>query len=103
MGRNLNMILERGEKFDGLLSKSEGLAIDAKVFKKKAHITKTIMQRRYFFWYAVLLAVMTLLLYITVVTTCGLRLEYCRVSHTSSGSSSTSSGGSSSGGSYGGG
>lgn len=96
MGRNLNMILERGEKFDGLLTKSENLSKDAQVFKKKARTAKRVMQRKYYFCYAVLAFIIAVFLYMTVVSTCGVRLEYCRKAISSnsgnSGDSSSSSG-----------
>jgi vesicle-associated membrane protein 7 len=83
MGRNLNMILERGEKFDKLLLKSDALNHDAQAFKKKSRQAKLLMQRKYYFWYAILAFILAVFLYMTVVSTCGIRLEYCRKSQTS--------------------
>ena len=84
MGRNLNMILERGEKFNTLLSKSEALNKDAQVFKKKSKHAKNLMQRKYYFCYAICVFVFAVFLCMTVVSTCGIRLEYCRT-HSNSG------------------
>jgi vesicle-associated membrane protein 7 len=101
MGRNLNMILERGEKFNTLLSKSEALNKDAQVFKKKSKHAKNMMQRKYYFCYAICAFVLAVFLYMTVVSTCGIRLEYCRTtSHSNSNNSNsgTSSNGESSSG-----
>jgi vesicle-associated membrane protein 7 len=80
MGRNLHMILQRGEKFDTLLTQSETLNKDAQVFKKKSKAAKVMMQRKYYFWYAILAFILAVFLYMTVVSACGLRLEYCRAS-----------------------
>lgn len=93
MGRNLNMILERGEKFNTLLSKSEALNKDAQVFKKKSLQAKRMMQRKYYFCYAICVFVFAVFLYMTIVSTCGIRLEYCRsASHSSSNTSNSNSG-----------
>ena len=90
MGRNLNMILERGEKFNTLLSKSEALNKDAQVFKKKSKQAKNMMQRKYYFWYAICALVLAVFLYMTVVSTCGIRLEYCRTASNSNSNNSNS-------------
>jgi vesicle-associated membrane protein 7 len=94
MGRNLNMILERGERFEGLLTKSEGLNADAQVFRKKARTAKSALEQKYYFWYAVIAFIFLVFLYMTVVSTCGVRLEHCRTSNsTSSGGGSDNSNG----------
>ena len=98
MGRNLNMILERGEKFNTLLSKSEALNKDAQVFKKKSKQAKHMMQRKYYFCYAICVFVFAVFLYMTVVSTCGIRLEYCRGTSYSSSNTSNDSNNSNSGG-----
>jgi vesicle-associated membrane protein 7 len=89
MGRNLNMILERGEKFNTLLSKSEALNKDAQVFKKKSKHAKQMLQRKYYFCYAICAFVFAVFLYMTVVSTCGIRLEYCRSTSHSGGSNNS--------------
>jgi Synaptobrevin len=91
MGRNINMILERGTKLDTLLSKSDTLNKDAQVFKKKSKQAKHLMQRKYYFWYAIFAFILIVFLYMTVVSTCGIRFEYCRASSHSSNNSSTNS------------
>ena len=98
MGRNLNMILERGEKFNTLLSKSEALNKDAQVFKKKSKQAKHMMQRKYYFCYAICVFVFAVFMYMTVVSTCGIRLEYCRGTSYSSSNTSNDSNNSNSGG-----
>lgn len=91
MGRNLNMILERGEKFENLLTQSETLNQDAQVFKKRSKAARGMMQRRYYFTYTILVFIVAVFLYMTVVSTCGLRLEYCRASSRNSNNENSSS------------
>lgn len=78
MGRNLNMILERGEKFEGLLTRSEDLSKDAQVFKKKAKTAKYMMMRKYYYWSAALMALLVFIIYLITIATCGMRLQHCR-------------------------
>ena len=80
MGRNLHMILERGQRFDGILAKSDKLNADADVFRKKSREAKRILQRRYYFWIAVFAVVVLFFLYIVVVGVCGAGLKRCRAS-----------------------
>jgi vesicle-associated membrane protein 7 len=91
MGRNLNMILERGERFENLLTQSETLNQDAQVFKKRSKAARGMMQRRYYFTYAILVFIVGVFLYMTVVSTCGLRLEYCRASSRNNSNENSSS------------
>jgi vesicle-associated membrane protein 7 len=98
MGRNINMILDRGTKLDSLLAKSDSLNKDAQVFKKKSKQAKHMMQRKYYFWYATFAFILIVFLYMTVVSTCGIRLEYCRSPSSSQSNSNNSS--SNSGNSY---
>lgn len=90
MGRNLNMILERGVKFENLLIQSENLNQDAQVFKKRSKAARGMMQRRYYFTYAILVFIVAVFLYMTVVSTCGFRLEYCRASSRNSNNENSS-------------
>jgi Synaptobrevin len=102
MGRNLHMILERGEKFEGLLTKSEVLTKDAQIFKKRTHTAKCMMQRKYYSWYAMGIGLVALFIYVVLVFSCGLRLEYCRASSRHSNSGEAASNTDSSGGDGGG-
>lgn len=77
MGRNINMVLERGEKLDDLYRKSEGMRQDVQVFKKKARKTKNIMRRKYYTTYVVLAILIALVVYIPTVVFCGLTLGRC--------------------------
>jgi len=95
MGRNLQLILERGEKFDGILAKSEKLNEDANVFRKKSRAAKRMMQRKYYFWFVVFAVVLLAFLYIVVMGVCGAGLKRCRASDNSgsSGNQSNNNGG----------
>lgn len=97
MGRNLNMILERGAQFDGLLLKTEVVTADAQVFKKKAKIAAEKIERKSYFWTAVLAFIVFVFLYMTVVSMCGVRLNSCRKSSSSSSNGGNGSSGGSSG------
>lgn len=78
MGRNLNMILERGDKFEGILAKSDQLNADADIFRKNSRQAKRILRRRYYFWYAVFAAIVIVFLYMVVAGVCGAGLQRCR-------------------------
>lgn len=78
MGRNISMMLERGERFDNILSKSEALNKDAQIFKKNANTTKAILRRRYYFWYVVFIGIIIVFLYIVMTAVCGFDLSRCR-------------------------
>lgn len=80
MGRNLNMILERGEKVEGLLARSDALNADAAVFRKKSRQAKRAMQRKYYFWYAVFAFVFVCFIYIVTAGICGPGLDRCKSS-----------------------
>jgi vesicle-associated membrane protein 7 len=92
MGRNLHMILDRGDYLEELLDKSETASADASIFRKRARTAKRIMQRRYYFWYAVMAFIVVVFLYMSLVSMCGLKFEYCRERGGSSTDSSSSSG-----------
>jgi vesicle-associated membrane protein 7 len=78
MGRNIHMLLQRGEKFDDILAKSDKLNMDAQVFKKNAKHTKQILCRRYYFTCAVLSFIILALLYMSLVGVCGFDLSRCK-------------------------
>ena len=78
MGRNLNLMLERGEKFEGILARSENLNADAAVFRKRSRQARRTMQRRYYFWYVVFAAIIAFFIYLVTAGICGAGLERCR-------------------------
>ena len=88
MGRNLNLMLERGEKFEGILERSENLNADAAVFRKQSRQAKRAMQRKYYFYYVVLAAIIAFFIYLVTAGICGPGLERCRSAVANSGSGS---------------
>ena len=78
MGRNVNMILERGEKFEGILARSDALNADAAVFRKKSRQAKRAMQRKYYFWYVVFAGALVVFIYMVTAGICGAGFERCK-------------------------
>jgi len=81
MGRNLSLILKRGEKFDGILARSDALNADAAVFRKKSRQAKRAMQRKYYFWYVVFAVIFVFFLYVVTAGICGPGLDRCKSSN----------------------
>ena len=77
MGRNLNLLMERGENIDALASKSEFLREDASVFKRRSMRMRNKMQRKWIFMSAILAAIVLVLIYLVIVGFCGVHLDYC--------------------------
>lgn len=77
MGKNLNMALERADRYETLLSKSESLTEDVKVFKKKARYAKRKMQSKYYMWSIILFAIITFLVYLAAASACGVVFQRC--------------------------
>jgi uncharacterized membrane protein YgcG len=104
MGRNIVLLMERGESLDVLADRSDVLRQDASVFKKKSNRMKNKMQRKWLCMMAIVAAIVLVLLYLVVVGVCGVGLDYCRSS--SSGDADAGNGGGYNGGGnsgYGGG
>lgn len=78
MGRNIHMLLQRGEKFDTILAKSDQLNADAQIFKKNANRTKQILCRKYYFTFAVFSFIILALLYMALVGVCSFDLSRCK-------------------------
>ena len=78
IGRNLNLMLDRGEKFEGILARSENLNADAAIFRKRSRQARRTMQRRYYFWYVVFAAIIAFFIYLVTAGICGAGLERCR-------------------------
>jgi vesicle-associated membrane protein 7 len=82
MGRNINLLMERGEKFDHLVQKSDALVEDAQIFKKRARIIDRKRRRKTCMTRAIcgsLICIMILvLLFSAVIGICGVGLTYCR-------------------------
>jgi hypothetical protein len=90
VGRNIEVLLQRGEKFDSMLDRSENLRADAAVFKKRTVRNRRIQRRRYWIWLSVLGFVVVVLLYLAVIGVCGTGLKYCRRNASNGGGSDNS-------------
>ncbi len=84
MGRNLHLMLRRGENLDQLVAKSEQTQQEAQIFRKRANELKVLQQRM--MYCGITTGMMVVLVYVLVVGFCGFGLEYCRVRKSSSGS-----------------
>jgi vesicle-associated membrane protein 7 len=99
MGRNLNLLMERGESLDAMALKSDAMQQDASIFKKKSNRMRNKMRRKWICMMAIVAAVVLVLMYLIVVGVCGVGLDYCR----SSGSSNAEAAANDDGGGYSGG
>jgi vesicle-associated membrane protein 7 len=93
MGRNLNLLMERGENIDALASKSEFLREDASVFKRKSLRMRNKMRRKWMCMTAILAAIVLVLIYLVVVGFCGVELHYCLSSSNNSAAAANDDGG----------
>lgn len=83
MGRNINILMENQQSISSLMIMSEDMQQDAQVFKKRSTQLKRKKQRK---WVCVSLfgcGVVLILIYITVLSICGPRFEYCLASNQS--------------------
>jgi vesicle-associated membrane protein 7 len=78
MVENIDKVLDRGEKIELLVDKTEGLAGDAFRFKKQTSRLKHAMWVKNMKMTVLLVCVGTLLLYFVIGMICGFSLKYCR-------------------------
>jgi len=82
LGRNMNLLLERGENLDRMMERSEALEADAQVFRKKSKVMLKTMRLKYYktvLIYAGLVGLVVAVIVCTVLTrVCGIDLYYCR-------------------------
>lgn len=82
MGRNINLLMERGEKFDHLVQKSDSLVEDAQVFKKRARTIDRKRKRKICLTRTIcgscIVFMVLVLLLAALIGICGLGLGYCR-------------------------
>jgi vesicle-associated membrane protein 7 len=80
MGRNLNLLMERGENIEAMAIKSDNMRQDASIFKRKSVRMRNKMRRKFICMMAILAAIALILLYLVVIGFCGVGLDYCRSS-----------------------
>ena len=78
MVQNVERLLERGEKIELLVDKTEGLAGDAFRFKKQTTRLKHAMWVKNIKLVVALTCVGIMLLYFLIGMICGFSLKYCR-------------------------
>jgi vesicle-associated membrane protein 7 len=98
MGRNLNLLMERGENIDALASKSDHMREDASIFKRKSSRMRNQLRRKWICMMALLAAIVLVFMYMIVIGFCGVGLDYCRSSGGNSAAAANDDGGGYSGG-----
>ena len=82
MGVNINLALQRGEKFERLVQKSDELEEDAQIFKRKSARVKRIQQRKYYIKWAIMAAIVSVVgftfLYVVLISFCGAKFQRCQ-------------------------
>jgi Synaptobrevin len=78
MGRNLDLLVRRGNALEKLHRQSVSLEQDAAIFKKKSKVLKRTQQQKYYCVSAGCLVVLLFVSYVLVVTFCGIGLTHCR-------------------------
>jgi hypothetical protein len=78
LGRNLHLLLEREDKLNRLVEKSEMARRDSMVFKKRSIILKDQYRVRNNKFYALLAGLIIVIFYTILTAACGVRFQYCR-------------------------
>jgi hypothetical protein len=84
MGRNLNLLMERGENIDALASKSDHMREDASIFKRQSTRMRNKLRRKWICMMALGAAIVLVLMYLIVIGICGVGLDYCKSSSSNS-------------------
>lgn len=72
---NISLIIDRGEKLDTLVDKSDNLNINSKIFNKQAKRLKRKMLIKNLKMTALLLFIIFLIIMIILFAACGMRLQ----------------------------
>ena len=71
LGRNINLLLEREQKLDRLVNKSNQLKEETQVFKKRAQQVKKQESWKNYKYAALILFIIMILIYLILATACG--------------------------------
>ena len=71
LGRNITMVMDRGESLDDLVKKSDDMLADTQVFHKRTSQLKKKMEREYYSYYWMAGLFIVLVLYLSVGSLCG--------------------------------
>ena len=89
MGRNINLVLERGENLEMLMDKSNQMVEDTAVFKKRSGQLKSRMRWQYYKYSCLLTFLVIGVVWLGLSCVCGFTFSRC----IPDGSSSSSTGG----------
>lgn len=87
MGRNINLLLQRGEQLDALEEKSKVLMEDTEVFKKRSSQLKSHMWWQYYKTSCLLMFLVVGVIWLIFSSICGFNFSRCMPSNSSSSSS----------------
>ena len=71
LGRNINLLLEREQKLDRLVNKSNQLKEETQVFKKRAAMVKKQESWKNYKYAALILFIIMIFIYLILATACG--------------------------------
>ena len=71
LGRNINLLLEREQKLDRLVDKSNQLKEETQVFKKRAQQVKKQESYKNYKYAALILFIIMIFIYLILATACG--------------------------------
>ena len=71
LGRNINLLLEREQKLDRLVNKSNQLKEETQVFKKRAQQVKKQESWKNYKYAALILFIIMIFIYLILATACG--------------------------------
>lgn len=78
MGRNLNLLLDRGMHIDSLMDKASQARRDSMVFKKRTvKVKKSMEMKAYKMWFLICFSI-AIFVYFILLSACGFRFESCR-------------------------
>ena len=82
VGRNMDLLLERGEQFDSMAVRSDELQEEAQVFYKRSKVMRRQQRQRYiktlFIQSAVAIVVVGFILALVFLRVCGIDLSKCK-------------------------
>lgn len=80
MGRNIDLLLERGDNLEKMQRKSEQMEKDVAVFKKRSVVLRRKTQRKYYFSVIMLSIIVFAIIYLSTIGICGAGFQYCKPS-----------------------
>lgn len=82
MGRNIDLLMERGEHFETILERSDDLENQAQVFRKRSKIVKRYYKHKHYRQLAVYTGIIVVIVgfiaFLSFVRVCGIDLSKCK-------------------------